>query len=181
MRQLAFAAAVVGIGLTVSPAEGRDPAKPAADVRLAAGDLGFLEGKWVGALEYLDYSDRTSRRKIAAALGCKTVDGAVEYRFAYTEPNGKTVDGDPVRVTLAGDGARVRLNDEEWRVAGKLLDPKAEKYEVVLVRDGKDDGKPAELRRVIAREKGALAIRTEVRPDKAEESFVRNEYVLKKE
>lgn len=171
----------VGVGLLGQFVGARPSAQADAAPRLTVADLGFLAGKWAGSLEYLDYSDGKSRQKIKAALDCKRAGAAVEYRFSYVEPNGRKVEGDTTRLTLGENGTQLRINDETWCVAGKTQDAKAGKYEVVLTRNGTDDKKPAELRRVLAVEKGTLTIRTEVKPEKAEKAFVRNEYVMKKQ
>jgi hypothetical protein len=147
--------------------------------RLSLDDLDFLAGKWAGSLEYLDYADGTTRRKITASLDCTRSDGALGYKFSYVEPGGKLVDGDAVKLTLHDGGAELRFNDERWRVAGKTAE-KGGKRQIVLTRDGTDDKKPAEFRRVVTLDQETLTIRTEVKPEKAEKPFVRNEYVLKK-
>lgn len=156
------------------------PEKADTSPRLTLDDLDFLTGKWAGSLEYLDFTDNQTRHKIAASLACKRAHDAFDYKFSFVEPGGKKVDGDSTKVTLVENGSQLRLNDETWRVASRLIDAKNQKYEVVLTREGPDDKKPAKLRRVISLDKDTLTIRTEVLLEKAEKSFVRNEYVLKK-
>ena len=145
---------------------------------LTLDDLAFLAGRWVGTLEYLDYADNRTRQTLQASLDCTRGDGALEYRFTYVEPNGTPVEGDEVRVTLDEDGTRLRLNEETWRVMGKAIDPRQERYEVVLSRDGVDADRPAEFRRTLTLDEATLVIRTEVRPEGEERWFVRNEHIL---
>lgn len=170
---------VIAFAVLSATAAAQQAGKPAAP-RLAADDLAFLAGKWKGALEYLDFQDNKTKRKIGTSLDATSAKGALQYRFTYTEPNGKEVQGDVTKVTLKDGGAKVRFNDEEWQVAKAALDAKAGKYEVVLTRKGTDNKKAATLRRTLSREKDKLTIRTEVELEKAK-PFVRNEITLTKE
>lgn len=158
----------------------QEPARPALETRLEAADLDFLVGEWLGTLEYLDYQDNATRRKLAVTLNARRVAGTIEYQFLYTEPNGKLVEGDATRLTLTGNGVGLRLNDEPWTVAGKEIDPARKLYDVTLARDGMDGGKPARLRRTLNLKSETLTIRTEVQAENQEKPLLRNEYTLKK-
>lgn len=159
-----------------------EPAQAASPRRLALDDLAFLAGRWEGTLEYLDYKDNQSRVELTTTLRAEPpANGALRYRFGYVEPNGQKVDGDPVTLTLAEDGAVVRLGDDEaWRVRKRSRDETKGTFEIEVVRDGEDDDKPARLRRVYRREGDRLTIRAEVTPEGADEPLVRNEYTLLK-
>jgi hypothetical protein len=172
---------VVGVWLLGQSVVGQSPDKAAGARRLTLDDLDFLTGTWAGTLEYLDYADNRTKQKLKVSFQCKRTDGAIEHQFSYVEPNGKKVDGDKIKLTLDEDGSRLRYNDERWRVTDKAIDARNGTYEVALTREGTDGDKPAEFRRVLAFVKGTLTIRTEVKPEKADKPFVRNEYVLKKQ
>ena len=149
------------------------------DVRLRPDDVEMFAGQWTGTLEYLDYSDNRTRQKLAVSLTSQKSGEGLEYRFSYVEPNGKKVEGDTTRLTLQENGRKLKINEEEWRVADIKRDA-GRKLEVVLTRQGMDNKKPAELRRSWIRARDTLTIRTEARTDKEEKSLVRNEYVLQK-
>lgn len=149
-----------------------NPLKPA--------DLDFLLGDWSGKLEYLNYSDNKTKQTLAVTMKCETADGGPRYRFQYTEPNGKKVEGDATRVAIDPKGDFLKLGDEQWVIEKSTLDANAGKFAITLSRDGKDGDKPAKLRRVIAREKDKLTIRTEVSGGTDEPILVRNEYTLEK-
>lgn len=158
----------------------RPAGESGAPLRLTLGDLAFLTGQWAGTLQYLDYADNRTRQTLQASLDCTQADTVIVYRFSYVEPNGERVEGDEVRLRLDDNGTRLRLNEEEWRVAGRAIDQRRGKYEVVLSREGIDAERMAEFRRTLRFDGETLVIRTEVETSGGASRLVRNEHVLKR-
>lgn len=143
--------------------------------RLSLDDFKFIVGQWEGQLEYLDYRDGKSRVKLATTLDCKLSGEKLEYMFVYTEPNGSKVNGDPSNIKV--DAGIVMINGEAWQVTDSS---KSEPRRIVLTKEGKDNDKPAMQRRTFSLENGELRILNEVKPEGAQNYFVRNEMKFKR-
>lgn len=175
-----FLVACLCLDLTIFAQTEKSKLDKPASVQLSIDELSFLTGSWIGTLQYLDYSDDQTKRKLETSMECKKDSDAIEYKFSYIEPNGKKVDGDRTKLTLIENGTQLRLGTEQWRVVSKSIDSRSRTFSIVLSRVGTDNKKPAEFRRMITRNKDELSFRTEITYEKTEKPLVRNEYMLKK-
>jgi hypothetical protein len=165
-------ALLLTIALAAAPAAGVTPDGAAVTPE----DFKLMVGEWEGHLEYLDYSDNKTRVRLAVTLACVEAEGGIAYAFTYTEPNGRKVAGD--RNALSVSAGRVRINGDDWAVSRR--EGGGRPLTLVLTREGRDDDKPATLRRTLTLSAGELRISNEARAAGAADFVLRNEYELKR-
>jgi hypothetical protein len=132
-----------------------------------------LIGEWTGALEYLDYQDNTSRVSLPTDLSIQPKKETLRLRYAYVEPNGKIVRGKD-QVTYSDE--KVKWGGEEWEIQSVEGKSVAEGWEMVLIRNGRDDDRPAILRQTIRRKNDELTVLKEVQYEGADTFSFRNVY-----
>ncbi len=132
-----------------------------------------LIGEWTGALEYLDYQDNTSRVSLPTNLSVQPRKETLKLRYAYVEPNGKIVRGKD-QVTFSDE--KVKWGGEEWEIQSVEGNSVAEGWEMVLIRKGMDDNRPAILRQTIRRKNDELTVLKEVQYEEANAFSFRNVY-----
>ncbi len=138
-----------------------------------AGLNDVLVGKWIGALEYLDYQDNTSRVSLPTELTVKEAGKKLKLQFAYLEPNGKIVRGK--NKVIIGDET-IEWGGSDWDIQSVEGEPDEGGWKMVLLTEGEDDDRPATLRQTIIRKKNELTLLKEVRYGPDEPFTFRNTY-----
>lgn len=139
-------------------------------------DFDFLLGDWEGELEYLDYQDDETLVRLPTTMRCEPSETGMSLMLAYTygEPDGRRVDG---REALRPADQEGELYfDGRWRVVEASFDPEADRYQVVLGREGMDNERPAVIRKTILLTGGELTITKEVLYDGESEYLQRNQH-----
>ncbi|NRA56535.1 MAG: hypothetical protein HRU13_00195 [Phycisphaerales bacterium] len=165
---LAAAAALSGCA-SVTPA----PASPA---------IAFLEGDWVGELEYLDYQDNTSTVTLPMTVSFVS-DGpeSVMGSYVYTEPDGSTVPSEgPIAIT---DGSLV-IGDAGLPIVDFTLTGDPAAHEIISEGSGEDAGKAATVRVELLHAFGdageTVTLTKWIQPGDGGERYWRNRYSLRR-
>jgi len=132
-----------------------------------------LIGEWTGALEYLDYQDNSSRVSLPTDLSVKPKKGKLKLRFAYLESSGKIVRG---KDEVVYDEEKVEWGGKAWDIQSVDEGSVAEGWEMVLIREGMDDDRPAILRQTIRRKNDELTVLKEVQYEGVDTFGFRNVY-----
>lgn len=136
-------------------------------------DLKQAEGQWTGSLTYLDYS-RNKEVTISSKLEVliKKQGRELLMKFSYPdEPDYGTTE----HVRISNDG--LMLEDADVKEKSQLADGS---LRIVTEERGKDDRKPATIRKVILLGKDKLSITKMVRFDNGTDFFRRNVYEWKR-
>ncbi len=168
VRIVRLAAALVREAVALRP-------DPAAPFRRLAGD-------WTGTLTYTDYGDDATRVELGVRIQVAerrdSLDTpAFELRYAYTEPDGRAVDGGRDLLVPGADPTRLTFGDT-WDVVER--DTTGSRLRLVLVRQGEDNDRPATIRETLIAEADAWTLRKEVRYAGTAAFFERHAYALRR-
>ncbi|HEX9951595.1 MAG TPA: S41 family peptidase, partial [Rubricoccaceae bacterium] len=162
------------------------PAQPAPLVHEAADPVApfrRLVGDWTGTLIYTDYQDDATRVGLGVRIGVAeqrdALDASVlEFRYAYTEPDGRAVEGGRDLLGPGTDPARLSFGDYEWTVVGR--DTTGGRLQLVIEREGDDNDRPATIRETLTAGTDAWALLKEVRYTGTDAFFERHTYALRR-
>lgn len=152
------------------PARGQTmPPAPLAQHAASAVDAALL-GRWIGVLEYRDYSEpasSTKRVQLPTWLTIRPAPEGVSFDYTYDDGPAKTVvshsaiaiDTAAQTYQVSGTGA----SPERYVIAGleKLRDGRGE---LILSGQGTDNQQPAEIRTALTIRRNLLSWLEEVRP-----------------
>lgn len=137
-----------------------------------------IGGKWVGTLEYRDYSEPAGSTKRVQLPTWLTIQPAPEgtcFDYVYDDGPTKTVtEHHTVLVDLTQRTYKVIDKDsvaESYSISG-LDKLNAGRGVLVLTGDGKDANQPAEIRTTLTIRRNLLSWLEEVRPAKTDAPFV---------
>jgi hypothetical protein len=144
-----------------------------------------LVGRWVGVLEYRDYSEPAgSTKRVQLPTWLQIQSGTEGMTFVYTYddgPNKVLEERDTVVFDLGTKTYHAMENGHPWEsyaVAG-LEALKDGRGELVLTGSGQENDKPAEMRTTWTIRRNLLTILEETRPAGSSASFVfRHRYVF---
>ncbi len=150
----------------------------AAAVQESPGFYDFLIGSWDGELEYLDYGDDKTLVRLSTRLVVERDDArTLTFAFSYQEPDGRIVESrERMRETSRGVffGAL-------WQVEQQSSDSSGRSHRLVMTQDAEDNGRPATIRTVIARDEDDLTITKLVKYAGDDEELQRNQYRFRRE
>jgi len=131
----------------------------------------FIEGKWTGELQYLDYGDNKTLVNLATDLECQRAGRKMKYSYIYTEPNGKRIK-EKGKIKVKRNG-QVSFGGDLYEVS------KNKKDDIMMSKEGKDNGGAALISRQLILKDGALLITKVV--TKNNDAFLRNKYTFQKQ
>ncbi len=152
------------------------PADPLAPFRR-------LAGEWAGTLTYTDYTDDATRVELGVRIGvAERRDSlgapALELRYAYTEPDGRAVEGGRDLLVPGTDPARVSFGDHGWAVLAR--DTTGGRLRLVVEREGDDNDRPATIRETLTATGDAWTLLKEIRYSGTDRFFERHTYALRR-
>ena len=141
-------------------------------------DLAGLPGTWTGQLTYTDYKDDKTQVSLATKLEIINSTDSLQFKYAYTEPNGKVVkdNGD---MRIYNDGKQLSYDGHEFDIMA--VRRKGERLTIIGERDGTDNDKEAIIRETFIIGPGVFNIVKEVKYETAEKFLLRNQLQLRKQ
>ena len=142
-----------------------------------------LVGDWAGTLTYTDYGDDSTRVELGVRIGVAerrdSLDTpALEFRYAYTEPDGRSVEGGRDLLVPGTDPVRLSFGNARWSVAAR--DTTGGRLRLVIEREGDDNNRPATIRETLTAGPEAWTLVKEVRYAGTAAFFERHTYVLRR-
>lgn len=134
-----------------------------------------LSGKWTGTLEYVDYSDDSSRTTLPLNASWKNKADSVFFVATYDEGKGKFVT-DSTWFYILPDGKHLRKDGKDWYISLYLPGEK----ETILVAEIQwtDNNKDCQLRERYSFTGNSLSIQRDVRYFGQTDFFRRHEFKI---
>ena len=160
--------------------EARREAHPAAD---PVAPFRRLVGDWAGTLTYTDYGDDSTRVELGVRIAVTerrdSLDTpALEFRYAFTEPDGRAFEGARDLLVPGTDPARLWFGGAAWTVVAR--DTTGGRLRLVVEREGDDDNRPATIRETLTAGPEAWTLVNEVRYAGTAAFFERYTFVLRR-
>ncbi len=152
--------------------------RPLAAAQQGMESYELLVGSWEGELEYLDYGDNRTLVTLPTWLTIRPAAGGKRFdaEFSYEEPDGRRV-GSRDRLYETPDGLYF---GDHWKIEERRLDSKSGTLQLVLTRQGQDDGRDASIRNVIAVDNDSLTVTKYVEYSDTGDGLQRNQYRFKR-
>ncbi|MCL7964564.1 MAG: hypothetical protein M8858_04005 [marine benthic group bacterium] len=151
--------------------------------RVMAQETGSFEalllGRWVGELDYLDYSDNETLVKLPTRLVADFAEDGkgLDLSYFFEEPDGSIVEGRD-RFYETADGV---FFGDSWAVLEREVDLSRQSLRVVLARDGMDDDQPARIETTLERRGSRLTITKNVQYVGSSAPIRRNQFRFERE
>ncbi len=147
--------------------------------QLTINQLAFLQGNWIGELEYTDYHDDKTMVKLKTLMNAAIIDNKIKSTYIYTEPDGSLVYSDSdIAITKKGDA--VRWANMLFKIVSENGGKTQEKV-LVMETNGEDNDKKALIRETFRFANDSLTILKEVKYDGTQSFIMRHIYRFKKE
>lgn len=142
-----------------------------------------LAGDWAGTLTYTDYQDDATRVALGVRIAVvETRDSlgtsALRFAYAYTEPDGRAVEGGTDLFVPGDDPARLHFGDTAWTVVER--DTTGGTLRLVFVQEGEDNDRPATVRETLTAGPDGWTLLKEVRYAGTGAFFERHVYRLRR-
>ena len=142
-----------------------------------------LVGDWAGTLTYTDYGDDATRVELGVRISVAerrdSLDTpALEFRYAYTEPDGRSVEGGRDLLVPGTDPARLSFGSAAWTVVAR--DTTGGRLRLVVEREGDDNERPATIRETLTAGPEAWTLVKDVRYAGTAAFFERHTYTLRR-
>ncbi|GAB3824254.1 DoxX family protein [Hymenobacter jeollabukensis] len=169
------ALAVIGLWLICATAPVQAQAPPADTPAVRLADFRpLLRYDWQGTLTYLDYQSQRPVTLVTRLNGMQAGAGELVLDYQYQEPEGGLVKGFE-RLRLRPDGHGLVWDELPMRLHQRTARPDST-LQLVLVGEGRDDNRPATIRRTVLIGARRCRIRKEVRFAGQTDFLQRNEY-----
>jgi hypothetical protein len=147
--------------------------------QLTINQLAFLQGNWIGELEYTDYQDDKKQVQLKTIMNAAMIDNKIKLTYIYTEPDSSLVYSDSdITISKKGDG--VRWGSMLFKMVSENGAKTKEKM-LVMETKGEDNNKKALIRETLRVTNDSLTILKEVKYVGTESFLIRHIYRLKKE
>ena len=143
-------------------------------------NINQIEGNWVGTITYTDYSDDIKQSTLACQLKIIWKDKKGVFSLGFTEPNGKIV-YDKTKVKVMSKQKRMKFEGNMYDVQSFKVDDKTDHWTLMLVREGKDNRKPALICQSITYEKDQLSLIKKIQYKDSNVTIIRNKYYFERE
>ena len=144
-------------------------------------NFAFMQGNWIGVLEYTDYQDDKSKVQLKTIVSYAFQFGKMVSQYIFTEPDGSLV-YDKGQISIKEKGDIVNFGGEKLKVV-KNITLKGTRLGGVLVLEGvgEDNNKKATIRETIHYSKDSLRILKEIKYDGETLFLNRHEYRFNRE
>ena len=137
-------------------------------------NFAFMQGNWIGVLEYTDYQDDKSKVQLKTTVSYALQFDKMVSQYTYTEPNGSLV-YDKEQISLSKKGDMVNFGGEKLKIT------KNTEGVLVLEGMGEDNNKKATIRETIHYSKDSLSILKEIKYEGETVFLNRHEYRFQRE
>lgn len=147
----------------------------------AIDNFAFMQGNWIGVLEYTDYQDDKSKVQLKTTVTYALQFDKIISQYTFTEPDGSLV-YDKGQISLSKKGDMVNFGGEKLKIV-KALTASGARQEGILVLEGagEDNNKKATIRETIHYSKDSLRILKEIKYDGEALFLNRHEYRFQRE
>jgi hypothetical protein len=144
-------------------------------------NFAFMQGNWVGVLEYTDYQDDKSKVQLKTnAFFAQQFDKIVS-QYTYVEPDGSLV-YDKGQITIAKKGDMINFSGEKLKIIKNTSrQDSSGEGALILEGQGEDNNKKATIRETIYYSKDSLSLLKEVKYEGEKAFLNRHEYRFQRE
>ena len=132
-------------------------------------NFAFMQGNWIGVLEYTDYQDDKSKVQLKTTVAYALQFGKMVSQHTYTEPDGSMV-YDKGQIYVSKKSDMVNFGGEKLKIV------KNTEGVLILEGAGDDNNKKATIRETIHYSKDSLRILKEIKYDGQTVFLNRHEY-----
>ncbi len=139
-------------------------------------NFAFMQGNWIGVLEYTDYQDDKSKVQLKTTVSYAFQFDKMVSQYTYTEPDGSFV-YDKGQIAMSKKGDIINFDGEKLKIV------KATQQQGLLILEGagEDNNKKATIRETIHYSKDSLSILKEIKYEGENQFLNRHEYRFQRE
>ncbi len=147
--------------------------------QITAEDFKKINGQWKGTLTYTDYSDDATKTTLKVSMDFNWLKKHGKITTTFLEPNGTEIQ-DKSKIKSKKKGTKIIYDGNSYLVKEFETQNNSDGWKLLLIGDGKDNGKNASIKQTFLFKKNQLSITKEISYNKSN-YFIRNIYAFEKE
>lgn len=136
-----------------------------------------MVGSWAGNIILTGTNSERSQVSLPATLEVTDLDDFVMLKFTYTDTSGKAII-EKSSMRIYEEGNKLSFNNNEMEISTTHRRPPF--LTIIADREGKDNGKQADIMETITISSNVLKFVKEIRYEEMETYFIRRRYILNK-